>query len=168
MTNFILLTILGIAVGMDMVSWHIDNRLIVLGLFGGIFFQIQENGGKGILFFLIDMTIPIILFYLLFQMHALGAGDIKLFSIVGSYLGIKGLCACIVCSFITGAVFSLIKMLYQQNLMIRLKYFQSYIKESISTQTIKKYDKNSDGKENGIHFSIAILIGFLVYLGVKQ
>lgn len=54
-----------------------------------------QNLGKlgyvGILYFILNITIPVVLLFLLFQMHALGAGDIKLFSLVGSFLTTKQL-----------------------------------------------------------------------------
>ena len=60
----------------------ISNRLIVCGLIWGLVLKIWGNGYVGILYFILNITIPVVLLFLLFQMHALGAGDIKLFSLV--------------------------------------------------------------------------------------
>ena len=69
----------------------ISNRLIVCGLIWGLVLKIWGNGYVGILYFILNITIPVVLLFLLFQMHALGAGDIKLFSLVGSFLTTKQL-----------------------------------------------------------------------------
>ena len=58
----------------------------------------------GILYFILNITIPVVLFILLFQMHALGAGDIKLFSLVGSFLTTRQLFQVIVYAFLFAAV----------------------------------------------------------------
>ena len=69
----------------------ISNRLIVCGLIWGLVLKIWGNGYVGILYFILNITIPVVLLFLLFQMHALGAGDIKLFSLVGGFLTTKQL-----------------------------------------------------------------------------
>ena len=77
--------ILSIAVVTDVQCMKISNRLIVCGLIWGLVLKIWGNGYVGILYFILNITIPVVLLFLLFQMHALGAGDIKLFSLVGSF-----------------------------------------------------------------------------------
>ena len=49
----------------------ISNRLIVCGLIWGLVLKIWGNGYMGILYFILNITIPVVLFILLFQMHAL-------------------------------------------------------------------------------------------------
>lgn len=112
--------------------------------------------------------LPIILLYLLFLMHALGAGDIKLLSVAGGFLGVRGGLYCIFYSFVIGAVLSAAKMICQHNLWVRLNYLRSYISLSLVTHTFHDYDRHSDGKENEIHFSICILLGTILYLGVNH
>lgn len=100
-------------------------------------------------------------------MHALGAGDIKLFSVISSCIGLGGLLKTIIYSFLVGAVFSLIIIIRNKNLYSRIAYFSSYIKTTLYTKSITKYDYESDGKQNYIHFSVAIFIGFIIYLGAS-
>lgn len=49
------------------------------GVMTGYAAHIRGEGEKGIILVTVMMLIPVILFYLLFLMHAMGAGDIKLF-----------------------------------------------------------------------------------------
>lgn len=150
---------------MDIRTGKISNRLIGLGLFLGYICNFIKYGWDGSFYFLIQISIPVLVFYLLFLMRALGAGDIKLFSVISSCIGLKGLSYVIVYSFLTGAVLSLIVLIHNKNLFSRLAYFSEYIKTALYTKSIEKYDYASDGKQNYIHFSIAIFTGFIIYLG---
>ena len=66
-----LLMILFAAAWMDLCTEKISNRLIFFGIGIGLFFQLKEHGAVGILYFFIYISIPVIVFYLLFLMHAL-------------------------------------------------------------------------------------------------
>ena len=63
--------ILFTAVIQDFMCMKISNRLIVCGLIWGLVLKIWGNGYVGILYFILNITIPVVLLFLLFQMHAL-------------------------------------------------------------------------------------------------
>ena len=157
-----------IAVATDITSGRISNRLICLGIGTGLLFRIWESGAWGLILSVIQIIIPVIVLYLLFLMHALGAGDIKLFSMIGSIWSLRVLICCMIFSFLVGAVLSLLKLLYQKNLFTRLRYFYRYVQNCFLTKSIGIYDRESDGKQNIIYFSVAILIGFCITMGVNR
>lgn len=156
------------AAATDITTGKIRNRLIVLGILSGFLFRIWESGIVGLLLSVIQIVFPVIVLFLLFLMRALGAGDIKLFSMIGSIWNFKILLYCIVWSFFTGAVLSLIKLLYHRNLIARLKYFLGYTGRCFLAKRLLIYREPSDGKQNTISFSIAVLSGFLVTMGVMM
>ncbi len=159
---------LSLAVGMDVRRGKISNRLILTGLTAGFFFQAVEFGWKGTGVFLINVSIPVILCYLLFLMRALGAGDIKLFSIIGGIWDLHVLTTTIMISFLIAAGMSLGKLLYHHNLISRLCIFGKYIHQVITTVQLPEYPKGAQEEQHVIHFSIAILIGFLITLEVAH
>lgn len=134
-----LLAILLSAVVSDFRGYRISNRLIALGLFSGLIFRILGEGSIGIVHFMVNISIPVILLYLLFQLRALGAGDIKLFSVVGGFLDIKQLFAVMITAFFAAAIIGLIKLLYQ-----------------------RIFAGPTKGKRTLIHFSVAIFIGYVM------
>lgn len=150
----------------DIRSCRISNRLICLGLMSGLIFQIWESGMGGSIIFVLQVFFPVVVLYLLFLMRALGAGDIKLFSVVGGIWNLKVICYCMVFSFLAGAVVSLGKLLFYKNLGTRLRYFCRYVRLSLAAKRIDTYDRGTSEKETIIHFSVAILIGFLITMGV--
>ncbi len=156
------LLLLSVAVWMDIRSCRISNRLIVSGLLIGLLIQVWQYGIRGVGIFIVNVSIPVILLYLLFLMRALGAGDIKLFSVISSIWNLKIACITIMASFFIGAVISFCKLILERNLFSRLCVFRDYVCQVMATGKILKYPRESGGKQNFIHFSVAILIGFFI------
>jgi len=97
-------------------------------------------GFRGVYYFLGNISIPIILLYLLFQMRVLGAGDIKLFSMIGSILTTEELFRCMAYSFAAagagagaGAAFFL---LADKNRWQKLRYAGGYLLDILKTGKI--------------------------------
>jgi prepilin peptidase CpaA len=127
------------AVVSDFREMRISNRLIASGLIWGLVLRIMGDGSAGIIFFLFNVSIPVILLFLFFQLRAVGAGDIKLFSVVGAFLTTRQLMYIIAVSFLCASVLGSGKLLYNRVLCGR------------------------DGKQRTlIHFSCSVLIGYFI------
>ena len=136
----------------------------------GLVTQLIRYGTAGAGIFLFGMLFPILALYILFYFHMLGAGDIKLLSAVGGFLGVPAILKCMIVSFLSGAVLSIGIILVCGNLPQRLtkffNYFQTYF-------TKRKYQKKTepvpyyDGKwgMECIHFSVPVLMGVLLWIG---
>lgn len=143
--NAVYLMLLGFlfcAVYTDMRQTRISNRLIVFGLFIGFVFRLWSEGSMGVLFYVVNIFIPVIFLFLLFQMRALGAGDIKLFSMLGAFISTEQLLKLMVLAFCIGALMGICKIIYQ---FIFLRF--------------------ELGKLTQIHFSPAILIAYILVVG---
>jgi prepilin peptidase CpaA len=165
MKESLLLLILLIALFFDLSTHKIPNKLILWGGFiGSIFFFYEQGIAKiGILF--MGMLLPIVILVLPYTIGALGAGDVKLFSIMSAFIGIVPTFTCIFYSFCVGAVISLFILLYKKSLLNRLKYFLTYFITVVHTgKLIPYYDVTKDGYQYTMHFSIAILLGTGFYL----
>ncbi len=157
--------ILSIAVVMDYRNGRIKNWLTAAGIAAGCILRLS-TGETSVLLLLAGIFFPLLCCGLLFRMHALGAGDIKLFSVIGSFADFQELLSCICFSFVAGAIISLLKLIVNRNLMSSVYCFFQYIRQIYATGTIEKYPGRDDGKRQ-MHFSAAILIGFLVTKGVE-
>ncbi|MCI8991893.1 MAG: prepilin peptidase [Eubacterium sp.] len=162
-----MLLLLAAAVIFDLKSRKVPNFLIAAGLILGMAGQLYTSGIQGLGVFAGNVLFPILILYLLFLIRALGAADIKLFSVIGGCAGFPFLIQCIMISFITGAVFSLLQMLRNRNLCYRLITFYQYGKEVLLTGKLKPYPSDNDGKNNLIHFSLSIFISYVIGLGVR-
>lgn len=78
-------------------------------------FLLAEFGFWGIIYFLWNSFVPIILLFLLFRMRALGAGDIKLFSMIGSMVTFWQLLMCIKWAFLLGGVWVIFRLIIKKD-----------------------------------------------------
>ena len=91
----------------------------------------------------------------------MGAGDIKLFSVIGGFTNFKTLTDCILAALLVGAIISVGKMLHNRNLQFSLFKGSVFIRELLHGNFMS-YRKSMVQKENLMHFSVAILLGFMV------
>ena len=68
--------------GTDLHTRRIGNRLILGGYLLGLIYRCTDTGIRGMGTFLIHIGLPVIFLYLFYLTHLLGAGDIKLFSMI--------------------------------------------------------------------------------------
>ncbi|MCI8326419.1 MAG: hypothetical protein HFI37_01420 [Lachnospiraceae bacterium] len=123
----------------DIHTGKIRNWLIFLGLILGGIITIFEKGIVAIPFWIIQIFIPVFLFFLMFRIGGLGAGDIKLFSVIASFLTIEEWWICMTAAFLSGAVICIFKIMFAKKMK----------------------------DPHRIHFSIPILAGYLYFfLGV--
>lgn len=175
MTCLFLLTLL--AVYQDIKSYKIKNYTIIIGIITGLSINIVEVGFIDTYPFLIGMTLPIIILFPLFLIKALGAGDIKLYSVIGGFYGTYYLVRVLIISFIFAAILSLIYLIKTRSIHKRITYLITYIqkmkemnkgilsnkKADLKTfKIIPYYQKEKGSMEGIIHFSIAIFFALIV------
>lgn len=142
---------------------RISNRylLVIWGI--GFGMRIVERGAEGFLLGTILSLLPVIVLYFLYQMRALGAGDVKLFAAVGVYLSIELLIQWIAFSFLCGALIALWVLLKKQIFRQRLMYLSQYVKDQILLFPHHRIYQNAYiGQENVIHFTIPMFVGFCI------
>lgn len=161
-----LLLLLLIAVCQDYRQDKIKNGLVMSMLLWGLYLQIAGCGGRGIWLFLTGSCLTFFLTYPLFQIGALGAGDVKLFTACAGALGIKRGLLFLCCTFLTAAVLSLRKMLYQHTLFQRFRYFFTYIRQAVLMAQIIVYEwDDTKKKERRIHLAGPAFFAMLLGLG---
>ena len=160
---FVLLFSLG-AMCMDLLKQKVSNIWILTGWCLGLCYWIFRNGISGVFVFCPGMICPLLLLYPLFYFRMLGAGDIKLFSVLGGFLGWKLILKGMVYSFVIGAVFSLVFLCMCGNWIARIQYFCRYVGAYGKTKVMVPYRKEGMMPEN-FHFTIPIMLGMLLYAG---
>lgn len=154
------------AVRMDLSCRRIKNELILAGLAAGTALRILFGGPGYGPDLLAGIFLPVIICWIPFLMHALGAGDIKLFSVIGCLYGGRDVIYCIGFSFLTAAGFSLLMLLHQRQLRTSLVQCFRYFHQIILKRQIIPYP-GRDKPDHLIHFSAAILCGYAGFMGVK-
>lgn len=164
MNYFFLFIVTGLAVIWDIRTRKIPNLLLIGGLAIGWCIQIIEYGREGMLQFLGGSLIPLFLLAVLFYFRMLGAGDIKLFSVIGGFLGINSIIPCIAVSFLLGAILSLFLLIGRGILKERLQYFFAYFCSYFQTKKWVSYQNGVD-KKSSFCFSIPVLFSVLLFIG---
>jgi prepilin peptidase CpaA len=162
-SDLVLLLLVVTAVVLDFLYFKISNRLIAAGYVLAIAFRYAQGGMQGVLIVLWNISFPVIILYLFYRIRAIGAGDVKLFSMIGGFVNFKVSVMCMVVSFAIGAVFSLVKLLYYGNLFEGLRSGGSYF-WGLMAGNLQEYVPAGDRRQHVIHFSPAILLGTVAAL----
>lgn len=166
--HLLLLLLLFLAALSDLRTDRIPNGLVILGmavgLSGKLWFDTQLWQS------LVSMLLAFLLMYPLFKIGALGAGDVKVLMMIGSFLKIKGFITVLAASFVIGALFSLLKLLAEHNGRERIYYFLSYVAEVAGKRQWKIYGEHltEDYQQycrNKIHFTVPVLFGVVLWTG---
>lgn len=148
----------------DLRFGRIPNRLIVAGLLEGMICQLAQYRAAGLVMFLGGSLLPILLLGVLFYFRMIGAGDVKLFCVVGGFLGAPSLLRCMALAGIVGAIWSA-GVLWKRRLWAeRLGYFVQYVLGYAKERHWKRYLDGVD-EAGKIPFSLPILASVLCYVG---
>ena len=87
--TLVVLLLLAVAVFMDFFFDKIYNEWIFISFVTGMSYATWNGGFGGAIRALISITIPFIILYPLFMIGGIGAGDVKLLSVMGSFFTVK-------------------------------------------------------------------------------
>ena len=161
---FLLLFVL-IAAGMDLQTDKIDNRWILAGLMLGTLLRVYQYGWMGFMTALVGVLSPLLFLGCFFVFRMIGAGDIKLFCVLGAFMGGDRILWGIFYAMLVGSGVSFLIMMTNGMIQERLSYFRQYILELYRTHKITPYRKGGTERPENFHFSIPILCSVLLYLG---
>lgn len=144
---------------------RIPNYLILLTAISGMGWR-SWNGVSGILFYLGQALLVMLLLYPFFKIGGLGAGDVKLLGATAGYLPFEKVLAFLFYSLLVAAVISVIKMWRKHIFGDRMRYLAAYLTCVIAQKSWQPYrGENGDRHSCGICLSGPVLISMLLYLG---
>lgn len=114
-----------------------------------------EQGRTSISLWFFGMLLPILLLFPLFLMKALGAGDIKLFSVVGCFCGAASVYHSIGAAFVIAAFLSLLHLIKYRLVLSGFLSFQNFLQVAKSKHsTINKLSKSLYQVKSEVEFFI--------------
>lgn len=164
-SNIVVAGILILAMVLDLRTYRIPNVLILIGMLFSAGGRFCREGCSALPDILAGIMIPILVLFLLYQLRMLGAGDIKLFAVIGGAAGLEIL-NIMLYSFFAGGILAVVYMLYHRSLVNRLQTFWNYARTCFITGNIIPYDSGFDRGDtrNTVHFSIAVLAGYTAWM----
>lgn len=147
----------------DVSRYRVPNALLIAALIISLFGRFDAQGLYGLWLWLQGMIVPFILCYMFYRCRMLGASDCKMFSVIGSFVGLRLLCSIMVVSLFTGAAMAIIKMMIRQNFKSRFRRFFDYVHCCKQEKKLKKYyDRDREGDDGIIPFTVAISLAVLL------
>ena len=149
------------------VFWgKVDNRWVVTCALSGTFVHVLRNGLGGLVAAALGCFLPFLLLFLLFQWRMLGAGDIKVFCALGTFLGPAGILRCLAAAFLVGGIFSMAVLFRTHTFWRRFAHLFRYFRMAFGTGIMPPYREEGQ-KEGSFPFVLSILVGSLwVYGGI--
>lgn len=159
-----LLLMLMIAICSDWKYYRIPNWLIFAGYGMGFLYQFVLHGWKGCFWWFQGVIFPILVLFIFFYYKMLGAGDIKLFSVLGGVSGVFSIVDVMVVSVFFGGLLSVLFIVRHNKIFkIRLRYLLTYFSDITRQKKILPYVRRAEWyeekehiREGHIHYSIAI------------
>ncbi len=146
----------------DMYHYRIPNAVVVSGWLAGLAFRWNSAGmaGMGAGIFCIVMSIVFLL--PLYGVGGIGAGDVKLLSVVSGVYGLGFWMKTGVVFAVLAAVISIIHMISRKILIKRLRYFFHYI---FWNRTDTYYDPERDGREMVVPLAPVLAVAYFIVYG---
>lgn len=155
----VILTLLAGGAFFDIKGRRIPNWWILSGAVLGLYLHRQEPA-----WFLVRMLAVTALFFPLYYCRMVGAGDIKLMALACSYCGLSGGASVIFIGFLAGAVWSLVKLIYDRSFLARFSYLTAYVRRLIRTKEVTAYYSPArDGYHMTIPFAVCLFLGGILY-----
>ena len=150
----------------DIRSWRIPNRSILIWSIAGVVYELTFYGTSGLADKFIGAAIPIALLWVFFSMGMIGAGDVKLLSVLGLWLGTDGILKCLIYSFAIGTVASIVMASAGSGIRKRFYHLRRYFLLRTKNKTdLNLYDaKNARGAK--VHVAVFIFLGVLLHISI--
>lgn len=146
----------------DIKTYKISNRYIAVGLLVGLIIRVYEQGIYGLLMWGIGILAPVVILFPLSMIRVFGAGDVKVFAVLGGYFSYEYAIRCMIISVLFGAILAVVKLIQTNSYSQRIQYFFSYVSQVMySKKVIPYYNPERDGRDCVIHYSIAIFCSVL-------
>lgn len=162
-TVIVLAALLGVAAMIDLRSRRIPNLLVGLGLCFGFGLAYSSMGQAGLWFALKGVAAGLAMFFPLFALRALGAGDVKLMMAVGSLVGAQDSLIIALIALLASGLFALAGSAYGG----RLSRMFADLKATVFALSSGNLDRASILAEQTawrVPFAVPLLVAALVWL----
>lgn len=158
----ILIGVLIYTVYTDMRYYKISNLCILVGIIAGLIMTLVSYSFAGAVSAVMQTAVIFAAFYPFYALGGLGAGDIKLFMVLGCFLQRERLIGCLFAAMLIAGVASVVKMLIFEESRQRLYYLGRYIRKAAFTGAFDEYETDFTQKRSVIRLSVPVLISVVL------
>ena len=149
----------------DLMRYQVPNVLLASAFCLSLFrlFEIQKI--QFVFFCFLGIIVPFILCFIFYRCRMLGASDVKLFAVIGSFAGVQRICPIMVTALFFGAAMAVVKIIFQKNFICRFRQLFYYTKSCIQKKKLLTYyDREKEGEDGVIPFTIAISLAAICWI----
>ncbi|MCR4612058.1 MAG: A24 family peptidase [Lachnospiraceae bacterium] len=157
--------ILTVAAACDFLTKKIPNLLIVSGYVIAFATMLILNGFEDYYIYFIRALWPVPALFIFYYLKALGAGDIKLFSVISIFCPTEFLIRFIILSFVIAAFWGIVKLIISKELHIKMLSLIGHFKQCMESGELSHYKPK--GKSSYICFSVCMLAAFILDIGME-
>ncbi len=161
----ILICVLVIAAFVDILCYRIPNLWIVFGMLAGLVQIVAQGDWLMLGQTVFQLIVIFIAFYPFYLIKGLGAGDVKLFLMLGCYMRGASYLYCLLGAMVLAGGWAVFKMVLQKESRERFYYFGRYCKKAIMTGMLDEYEVNKMNRKCVIRLSIPVLCSVLLWYG---
>ena len=150
----------------DIKSRRIPNWLIVAGLFASLGYQTASGYGYGLAVWAMGLGVGFLCFLPLYMVRAMGAGDVKLMALVGSFLGGAAAFQTVILTLLAGGALALLVMFWNGSWKLVLQNMrQMTTNMTIAAMTRQVPKAEAPAQSAGsLPYGVAIGAGTLLYI----
>lgn len=142
----------------DLFLYTIPNRYVIFGLAISLGSQLFYFGASGLLMWPLNGLLPSIMLYFFYALGMLGAGDVKLGFVIGSFYGCNFGIYVNILSLLPAAILSLFLCLWRGNLFQRLHVLAAFISQCKVNKKVMKYTKSVNCKGGRMPFGACMCV----------
>lgn len=157
----ILICVLLMVSFVDICCYRIPNLWIGIGMAAGLLLTAIQGGASALLQSLLQVIIIFAAGWPFYLIKGLGAGDVKLFMVLGCYMRWEALVPCFFLSFLFAGAGVVIKLMFCRKSRERLLYFGRYCRKFILTGALDDYETDRDSR-SVIRLSVPVLCSTLL------
>ncbi|MDE6363436.1 MAG: A24 family peptidase [Lachnospiraceae bacterium] len=161
----ILIGVFSAAVFMDWRFYRIPNVCIAAGMAHGMILTYMSFSWTGVVRVLGVMAVLFMVFYPFYLLGALGAGDVKLFMMMGCFHPLMekdGLLHYMLVTMALAAIRSVMKMAVYPECRERLFYLARYVRKAVLTGTVDSYEIDKTQTRCVVRLSIPAFLSLLL------
>lgn len=161
----ILIGVFCVVIFMDWCYYRIPNACIAAGMAAGLMMTYRSCSVNGLWEAVRTAAVIFLALYPFYLLGALGAGDVKLFMMVGCFrscMGTEGLIHYLLVTMAAAAVVSAGKMILYQESRERLFYLMRYLRKVALTGTVDTYQTDKTRRKCVVRLSIPAFLSLLL------
>ncbi|WP_099158597.1 A24 family peptidase [Virgibacillus ndiopensis] len=160
--DYILIIFIVIAFITDVTNRKLPNWLTVSGVIVGIGYHLGSNGVDGLLFSFFGLLVAGAIFLVLYNLKAVGAGDVKLFAGIGAMVGVEQVFFMSMYSIIFAGLIGIIILVFTKTFLRKMIEVCFSIADSIFSRNLSNLEEYKMTKGTRFPFMYSVIPAVLL------